>query len=152
MALDANCSPDSPLADLRNRGQFLITVLLWAAAGGLIVVTCGGLLVTYHYAISLAERVRTALGFAAPHSGPDWFLLIALSSGPLIALLAVALFAQWYRRLWLRRIALVWPNSRDRRQLSKWQPVPIHANDPKREERSRYLTSLLQSSLWSERN
>jgi hypothetical protein len=42
----------------------------------------------------------------------------------LIALLAVALFAQWYRRLWLRRIALVWPNSRERRRLSKWQPVP----------------------------
>ena len=150
MALDANCSPDSPLADLRA-GQFLIAVLLWASAGGLIVITCSGLVVTYHYTISLAERVRMGLGFAPPHHGPDWFLLIALSSGPLIALLAVGLFAQWYRRLWLRRIALVWPNSRERRQLSKWQPAPFDANDPKREERSRYLTSLLRSPLWSDR-
>src|SRR5690348_4080521 len=84
MALDANCSPDSPLADLRA-GQFLIAVLLWASAGGLIVITCSGLVVTYHYTISLAERVRMGLGFAPPHHGPDWFLLIALSSGPLIA-------------------------------------------------------------------
>jgi hypothetical protein len=94
MARDGSCSPDSPLADRRKRGQFLIAVLLWAAAGGLIVVTCSGLLVTYHYAISLAERVRMGLGFAPPNHGPDWFLSIALSSGPLIALLVVALFAQ----------------------------------------------------------
>src|SRR5690242_10049254 len=150
MALDANCSPDSPLADLRA-GQFLIAVLLWASAGGLIVITCSGVLVTYHYAISLAERVRMGLGFAPPHHGPDWFLLIALSLGPLIVLLALALFARWYRRLWLRRIALVWPNSRDGRQLSKWQPAPFHVNDPEREERSRYLASLLQSPRWSDR-
>jgi hypothetical protein len=151
MALDGARSPDSPLTGLRSRGQFLIAVLLWAAAGGLIVVTCSGVLVTYHYAISLAERVRMGLGFGPPHHGPDWFLLIALSLGPLIVLLAVALFARWYRRLWIRRIALVWPNSRERRQLSKWQPAPFRANDPKREERSRYVTSLLQSPLWSDR-
>jgi hypothetical protein len=151
MALDGTRSPDSPLTELRNRGQFLIAVLLWAAAGGLIVVTCSGVLVTYHYAISLAEQVRMGLRFAPPHHGLDWFLLIALSLGPLIVLLAVALFARWYRRLWIRRIALVWPNSRERRQLSKWQPAPFRANDPKREERSRYVTSLLQSPLWSDR-
>jgi hypothetical protein len=124
MALDGARSPDSPLTGLRSRGQFLIAVLLWAAAGGLIVVTCSGVLVTYHYAISLAERVRMGLGFGPPHHGPHWLLLIALSLGPLIVLLAVALFAQWYRLLWLQRIALVCPNSRERRQLSKWQPGP----------------------------
>jgi len=26
-----------------------------------------------------------------------------------------------HRRLWLRRVALIWPNSRERRQLSRWQ-------------------------------
>jgi hypothetical protein len=151
MGQDSNSSPDSPLTDLRNRGQFLIAVLLWAAAGGLLVITCSGALVTYHYAISLAERLRVGLGFAAPMHGPDWFLLIALSSGPLIALFAIALLAQWYRRLWMRRIALVWPNSRERWRLSKWHPAALSGDDQKREERSIYLTSLLESPVWSER-
>lgn len=151
MPPDANSNPDSPLADLRNRGQFLIAVLLWAAAGGLIVVACSGGLIAYHYAIALAERARVALGFAPPLHGPDWFLLIALSSGPLIALFALALFAHWYRQLWVRRIALAWPDSRQRRRLSKWQPLPLHARDSKRQERSAYLASLLESPVWSHR-
>src|SRR5438270_5925592 len=45
MARDANSGPDSPLTDRRNRGQFLIAGLLWAAGGGLIVVTCSCALV-----------------------------------------------------------------------------------------------------------
>jgi hypothetical protein len=151
MALHASRSPDSPLTDLRHRGQFLMAVLLWAAAGGLVVVACSGALVTYHYGISLAERVRVALGYAPPHYGPDWFLLIALSSGPLIAVIALAFFARWYRGLWLGRVALVWPNSRERRKLSKWQPAFLRTENTKREERSSYIASLLESPIWAER-
>ena len=152
MAPHASTSSDSPLRDLRRRGQFLIGVLLWAAAGGLLVVVCSGALVTYHYAISLAERVRLGLGFAPPRQGPDWFLLIALSAGPLIALLALVAFANWYRRLWLRRVALVWPDTRQRRQLSIWRLPPGHRNESGRQERSAYITSLLESPGWSDRS
>jgi hypothetical protein len=152
MASDASINPDSPLADLRRRGQFLIAGLLWASAGGFLVIACSGALVTYHYAISLAERVRLGLGFAPPAHGPDWLLLVALSSGPLIALLALLKFAHWYRRLWLRRVAVVWPTPHQRRQFSKWDAAPIDAAASRREERSRYIESLLESPAWSGRN
>ncbi len=152
MALDGNTGPDSPLTDLRRRGQFLFGALLWASAGGFLIVMCSGALVTYHYAISLADRVRLGLGFAPPLHGPDWFLLLALSSGPLIGILALVIFVRWYRRVWLRRIALVWPNTRERRPLSRWQRMPFHATDSKRQERAAYITSLLESPAWSDRS
>src|SRR3954453_21357453 len=139
MSQDVRESADSPLLDLRRRGQFLIAVLLWAAAGGLFLVASSGALVTYHYAISLAERARLGLGFAPPHAGVDWFLLLVLSSGPLIGLLLVLAFMRWYRKLWLRRIALVGPDGRHRRQFSKWRPAPSQATDSTREENARYV-------------
>jgi hypothetical protein len=151
MALDAANSPDSPLVDLRRRGQFLIGVLLWASTGGLFVIMTSYALVTYHYAIALAERARLSFGFAPPSHGADWFLLIALASGPSFGLLGILLFVRWYKRLWLRRIAAVWPDARQRRQLSKWRPAPLHATASKREEHSIYLTELLESPVWTDR-
>src|SRR3954451_11196559 len=106
MALDGSRSANSPLVDLRRRGQFLFGMLLWASAAGFLVVTGSGALVAYHYAISLAERVRLGLGFAPPVQGPDFVLLIALSSGPLAVFLAILLLQRSYRRIWLRRVAL----------------------------------------------
>src|SRR3954447_393841 len=145
MAPDGSRSADSPLVDLRTRGQFLFGMLLWASVAGLLVVTGSGAVVAYHYAISLAERVRLGLGFAPPVHGPDWFLLIALSSGPLAGLLGVLIFARWYRRLWLRRVALVWPNRHDRRRHSAWRQIPTGGADSARTERGEYLNALLES-------
>src|SRR5881227_2016304 len=108
MAHDVGTGLDSPLIDLRRRGQMLFGALLWASAGGLLVLASSCVLVTYHYGISLAERVRLGLGFAPPLHGPDWFLLAALSSGPLIGVCALLLFLRWYRRVWLKRVAVVW--------------------------------------------
>jgi hypothetical protein len=99
----------------------------------------------------LAERLRLGLGFAPPVHGPDWFLLVALSSGPLVGLLALLLFFRWYRRLWLRRVALVWPNARERRRLSRWQRIPLNVVDSKRQERSDYINAVLDSPVWSDR-
>jgi hypothetical protein len=152
MAPDGSTGSDSPLRDLRRRGQLLFGVLLWASAAGFLVVTGSGVLVAYHYAISFAERVRSGAGFAAPVHGPDWFLLIALSSGPLIGALALLVFLRWYRRLWLRRVALVWLNARERRQLSRWQRVPLPLSDAARQERWDYITALLRSPIWSGRD
>src|SRR5690242_15172343 len=119
MAVEPSTSPDSSLVDLRRRGQFLIGALLWSAFGGLVIVASGYALVVYHYGISLAERARLGLGFTPPSHGPDWFLLAALLSGPAVALFVLLLFFSWYKRLWLRRVAAVWPDLRQRRQLSK---------------------------------
>jgi hypothetical protein len=151
MTVDGSRGSDSPLVDLRRRGQFLFGLLLWASAAGFLIVVCSGALVTYHYAIALAERVRSGLGFAPPLHGPDWFLLIALCSGPLIALVFVFSFSRWYRRLWLRRVALVWPVLRDRRRFSRWRRIPLHAADESREERAEYIAALLASPAWRNR-
>jgi hypothetical protein len=149
MASHLSGAVDPPLADLRRRGQFLISFSLWAAAAGLITVGSSCAVVTYHYVIALAERVRLALGFAPPHAGPDWFLLAALASGPLIGILALAFFASWYRKVWLRRVSLVWLNRRERGQHSKWHSIPIRADDGNRQRRSAYMAALLQSAPWA---
>ncbi len=150
MALDGSRASDSPLVDLRRRGQFLFAFLLWAGAAGFFVVVCSGALVTYHYAISLAERVRLGLGFAPPVHGPDWFLLLALSSGPLLALIAVVSLFRWYRRIWLRRVARVWPEKHQRRSLSHWTQIPLERTGSEHERRVEYLTALLESPAWSQ--
>jgi hypothetical protein len=152
MAVSASTTADSSLIGLRRRGQFLISLLLWAAVGGFLVVTSGSVLVVYHYAISLAEGARLSLGFAPPSYGPDWFLLCALVSGPAVGMLGLLLFVRWYKRLWLRRVAAVWPDTRQRRRYSKWQPAPMDGSGSKREERSDYLRALLQSPVWRDRN
>ena len=151
MTPDAENGSDSPLVELRRRGQFLFGVVLWAAAGGLLIVACSGALVSYHYAISLAERARLGLGFVPPSRGPDWFVLIVLSLGPLLGVMGVLLFARWYRQLWLRRVEVVWPESRQRRQFSKWRQAPVRSNDSKPEERADYLAALIESPVWSQR-
>jgi hypothetical protein len=150
MTVDGSRGSDSPLVDLRRRGQFLFAFLLWASAAGFLLVICSGALVTYHYAISLAERVRVGLGFAPPVHGPDWFLLLALSSGPLMALIAVVGLLRWYRRLWLRRVALVWPDKHRRRNLSRWQQIPLERTGSERQRRMEYVNSLLESPAWSQ--
>lgn len=152
MAVNAATTADSPLIGLRRRGQFLISLLLWAAVGGFLIVTSGSVLVVYHYGISLAERARLSLGFAPPSHGPDWFLLLALLSGPAAGLLGLLLFVRWYKRLWLRRVAVVWPDTRQRRRYSKWRPAPMDGSGSKREERSDYLTALLESPAWRDRS
>jgi hypothetical protein len=152
MAVNAHPSADSSLIDLRRRGQFLIGVLLWAAVGGFGVVISGYALILYHYGISLAERARLSLGFAPPSHGPDWFLLLALVSAPAIGLLCLLLFLHWYKRLWTRRVAVVWPEARQRRHLSKWRAAPIDGSGSKRDERAAYLAALLQSPAWRDRH
>jgi hypothetical protein len=149
MTLHGGRGSDSPLVDLRRRGQFLFAFLLWASAAGFLVVVCGGALVTYHYAIALAERVRLGLGFSPPVHGPDWFLLLALLSGPLLALAIVAGFFRWYRRTWLRRVVQVWPDKQQRSRFSRWQQIPIDRTGSKRQERAEYVGALLESHAWS---
>lgn len=149
MAAISASTPDSPaLVGLRRRGQFLISGLLWAAAAGLFVVLSGYALIVYHYGISLAERFRSSLGFTAPSHGPDWFLVCAMAAGPLICILLIILLALWYRRLWLRRLRTIWPETRDRSKYSRWQTLPYRASASHRARREDHLTALLRSEIW----
>lgn len=141
---------DSPaLAGLRQRGQFLISVLLWACAAAMFIVLSGYALVLYHYQISVADRVRSSLGLAAPPHGPDWFMLATLSSGPVVCIFLIALLGIWYKRVWFRRLGAVWPDRRDRRTFSRWQAAPFRASASQRNRRTDYLSALIQSDLWA---
>lgn len=149
MATNSAIAPDSPaLESLRRRGQFLISGLLWAAAAGLFVILSGYLLILYHYAIALAERVRSSLGFVAPAHGPDWFMIVALVSGPAFCVVCIALGGVWYNRLWLRKLQKTWPDPTDRRKYSRWQAIPHRATAAQRRDRKEYLEALLKSDLW----
>ncbi len=144
---------DSPaLESLRRRGQFLISGLLWAAAAGLLVVLSGYVLILYHYGVALAERIRLSLGFAAPTNGPDWFMVAVLVSGPALGITCLILFGIWYKRLWLRKVCLAWPDRRDRAKYSQWQAPPFSATPAQRKQRSEYLSALLKTDIWARRN
>src|SRR3569833_271374 len=133
------------LEGLRRRGQFLISGILWIAASGLLVLFSGWTVIVYHYALAFAERTRTSMGLAAPAHGRDWFLLAFLAAGPALALIGAVLFIGWYRRIWTKRIQIVWPERPERSRYSRWRPLPIRANPQQRERRKEYLTALLQS-------
>jgi hypothetical protein len=149
MATNSSSTPDSPaLEGLRRRGQFLISGLLWAAAAGLFVVLSGYTLIVYHYGISLAERFRSGLGFSAPPHGPDWFLICAMAAGPLLCVVVLIFLAHWYRRLWLRRLRMIWPEPRNRSKYSRWQPAPFRATASHRARREEHLNALLRSEIW----
>ncbi len=134
---------------LRRRGQFLISGLLWAAAAGLVVILSGYALIVCNYGISLAEHLRSSLGFAAPSHGPDWFMISVLAAEPLLCFFVLILLALWYRRLWLRRLQTVWPDARDRSKYSRWQALAFRASASHRARRIDHLTALLRSDMWA---
>ncbi len=148
----ASASDSPALESLRRRGQFLISGLLWAAAAGLLVVLSGYVLILYNYGVALVERFRLSLGFAAPTSGPDWFMIAVLISAPALALVCLILFAAWYKRLWLRKVRLAWPARQDRAKYSQWQAPPHSVTAAHRKLRSEYLAALLKSDLWNKRD
>jgi hypothetical protein len=137
------------LEGLRHRGQFLISGLLWAAVAGLLIIISGYALILYHYGIAMAERVRSSFGVVSPAHGPDWFMLMALASGPAICTFCVVVFWIAYRRVWFRRLRNIWPDSRDRSRHSRWQDLPARASIERREGHAEYLSALIRSDLWT---
>ena len=129
------------LGDLRRRGQFVMGALFWAGAAGFLFTLAGSLLVFYHYGLALAERLRTSLGFRAPVSGPDWYLLAGMAL-PLLGLAAAALAGWvWYRRIWNRRLAEVWAGDPESARHAHWAE--------ERGRREAYLAALGRTAAWS---
>jgi hypothetical protein len=150
MPVPLHPAEESPaLIDLRRRGQFLISGLLWAAAAGFGLVLSGYVLVVYHYGLALAERLRVSFGFEPPHGGPDWFMLAVLACGPLGCLIGLIALWAWYRRLWFRRLAAVWPDRRVRSRHAPWRGLPFRASPEQRKAREEYISALLDSETWS---
>jgi len=144
---------DAPVLEgLRRRGQFLISGLLWAAVGGLLVVLTGYALILYHFEMALAERIRASIGLPIPAHGPDWFMAGALLVWPALAVFVAVLLWRWYRRIWLRRLRATWPNVADRKKYSRWQTLPVRAGDHHRQRRNEYLSALMQVESWAAYN
>lgn len=137
------------LEGLRHRGQFLISGLLWAAVLGLLIVISGYALILYHYGIAMAERVRSSFGLVPRVHGPDWFMLMALASGPAVCMSCVAVLWMWYRRVWLRRLRSIWPHRRDILKYSGWRELPVRASSEDREHHAEYLSALIRSDPWA---
>lgn len=147
---DLSSDQDSPaLEGLRRRGFFLISGLFWAAAAGLVIVVSGYALILYHYAIALAERVRSSFGLAPPPHGPDWLMLAVLASGPAVCMVCIAGLWIWYHRAWLRKLRDMWPDARDRARYSRWQPLPVRASMEQKDRHAQYLSSLARSDFWA---
>src|SRR4051794_26937572 len=139
----------SALIDLRRRGQFLISGLLWAATAGFSLVLSGYVLVVYHYGLALAERLRASFGLEPPRSGPDWFMLAMLACGPSGLLIGLIALWTWYTRLWFRKLASVWPDRRLRSRHAKWRTLPVRASAEQRNSCDEYISALLDSEIWS---
>ena len=150
MNSNVQSDPDAPaLLGLRRRGQFLISGLLWGAAGGTTILVSGYVLILYHYLLALAERVRTSLGIVPPSAGPDWLMLGIIAAGPVVCMACAALLYRWYRRLWYRKLQLVWPDRRERSRYSRWGTVLHRAGSSERDRRSEYLSALLKAHVWA---
>ena len=130
------------LEGVRRRGQFLITGLLWACVGGLLILLSGYLVVLYHYGLGVADRIRSGLGWHPPAAGPDYFLLGLMLAIPLFGLVLLAALWSWYSRIWSRRLREIWPARRDRRVHGRWRPLKALADDAERRHRSEYLSAL----------
>jgi hypothetical protein len=147
---DLASDQDSPALDgLRRRGFFLISGLLWAAAAGLVIVISGYALILYHYAIALAERVRSSVGLAPPPHGPDWLMLAVLASGPALCIVCVAVLWSWYQRVWFRKVRGMWPDARDRARYSRWRTMPVRASMEQKQRHAEYLSALIRSDVWA---
>ncbi len=142
--------PD-PLSEVRRTGGFIISALLWAAAGAGLFFLAGYGLIAFYYLIELSEKLRRALGLSLPPTGPDWYLLTAL--GVILAgvVALVCLLLGWYRAFWRRRLTEFWRDAAKRKSLARRQPVLPQASDDKDEFERRlvWLRALLQTQRWS---
>jgi hypothetical protein len=137
------------LGAVRRRGQFLISAILWACAGALCVAAAGWLMFFYHHALSVAERLRHALGFTPPAAGLDLFLLVVLAIPPVAALALLVAGWTWYRRVWNRRLSETWPDGDARARHAAFHRTPLEADTSERERRGAYLAALMATPAWS---
>ncbi|MBM3740898.1 MAG: hypothetical protein FJW39_34575 [Acidobacteria bacterium] len=148
MATQRSTDSAALLESVRRRGQFLISTLMWALAAGFAITAAGWLGFFYHHTLSVAEKLRHALGFKAPETGIDWLFLAVLAVPPFLAEIAILTGWIWYRRLWDRRLAEVWPDETARSRHTPWRRTMIAADDADKARRQEYLTALMASPAW----
>lgn len=135
--------PDAQfLTAVRHRAVRLASIAI-AVMALLGCATFAASAVTASWAfVDLASRWRGALGFTAPASGRDWFLLCVMAATIAVPLLLLLVAYRWYRRVWNRRLRETWGGSAPSRRLevvSARHDAPTHA---------RHVRALLASPGW----
>ncbi len=133
---------------VRQRGVFVYEALLWAMAGGFVLVLIGYLILLSGSVASGAEHLRRILGLSAPVFGPDWYALFIAGLVFFLPLGVLAAFFRWYKSLWNKSLKQVWREGRGAEQLASIRSIPATPGVGDREERTKYLKSLLVSDLW----
>lgn len=138
------------LVEVRQRGVFIISALLWAAAGGAFLILAGYALQAFRYLLELAEKLRQVAGLHPPAQGLDWYLIVVIT-GILLLLATVGVFLiRWYRNLWRERVEEVWEDSGLRKKHSVCRKLPKEASKDEQEEKTQWLRDFLATSKRSD--
>ena len=130
----------------RQRGVYLIKLILLATAGGSLILMCSAVMVGLNSLIGFLIQLRESVGIRAIPGQPDYlvlitigFLVISVGGGILICLL-------WYRKAWNDRLKEFWGNStEDFDNIEDWQQVSLYLPS----ERKEYIKALLKTNEWS---
>ena len=87
----------SSLDELRRRGVFLFSLLLWAACAGFALVAITSAMFLANNVLAFLGRMRAAAGLHAPALGPDWMLLGACFLMSLVPVAGLVFAWRWYR-------------------------------------------------------
>ncbi len=149
---EPNFSSNSAAADslgkVRKRGVFVMEALLWAAAGGFMLILGGYFVALLNFAVSGAERFRRILGGSAPATGPDWYAITVIGLGVLLPVGLLGALFVWYRGGWKKRLKSIWRQDKDLRRFARIQPIPKSTGVGDLKERTAYLKLLLCSDEW----
>jgi hypothetical protein len=139
----------SSLDELRRRGVFLFSSVMWATCGGLILIAFGYLIFLANNVLAFVSRLRTAFGGHAPVSGPDWVLVSVCFVIGAVPLVGLGLCWRWYRRQWNSRLAAVWVSIDVQQQHCRIARLPAVSGEADRRRKAEYLRDLLTSPQWS---
>ena len=143
-----NAASFATLGEVRKRGVFVIEALLWAAAGGFLLILAGYFVVLLNFSVSGAEHFRRILGGSVPATGPDWYALAVIGLGVLVPVCLLGGLFTWYKRIWKNRLKLIWRRDDHLKGFTQIQSVPEVAGVGDRDKRTEYLKCLLASDKW----
>jgi hypothetical protein len=144
--------PEAALAAVRRRGAFLTTTLIWVIVIGVAIASAGYFIIIANAALDAGESVRRGLGFEAPLTGPDWYVLTILVLLAAAPILGIASIGTWYRRIWRRRLQQIWTTNSDIRRYSRIRSITTSASTKERDVRAAYVQALLATPAWSGHN
>lgn len=144
----SNAASLDALGRVRKRGVLILEALLWAMAGGFLLVLIGYLSFICSSIGSGAEHLRRILGLRAPVTGPDWYALFIVTLVIFMPLFGLGAFFRWYNSLWRRSLKQLWREDRRLKEFASIRTIPTAPGVGDREQRTNYLRSLLASEPW----